>query len=402
MYRLLLPAGLVLAAIYAFESGANWHARLALVEQAPRVSPAELKAMESRMQAQQQGDMAALEQQLEQQREAARARAQVDAQQIAQLQAQLEAQHTTLVEARQRLSEWELEWNELSASTIQRELYELRAKQDSAEIELELAQRKNSERELRTAVELRELEERMQHTLVAPDTEKLWQDLVGPVVQLIGDTSVGSGVLLESRPQPGDTWATNVLTAWHVVRDIFGAPDNLGAPIPVKIYAPDGTWRNSTAHLLLHDVRLDLALLSLDTREHVPFGARLATRAELKAMRTFDGVYAVGCPLGNDPIPTVGELASTHHEIDGAKYWMISAPTYIGNSGGGIYCAKSHALVGIFSKIYTHGSTRSTIVPHMGLATPLATVYDWLESSEYAHLEPKSVQAETQTAAAKR
>jgi hypothetical protein len=145
-----------------------------------------------------------------------------------------------------------------------------------------------------------------------------------------------------------------------------------------------------------------LALLELDTKEHMPFGAQLATRAQLSAMHTFDGVYAVGCPLGNDPIPTTGELASTHHEVDGSKYWMISAPTYIGNSGGGIYCAKSHALFGIFSKIYTHGSTRSTIVPHMGLATPLATVYDWLESSEYAYLEPQAVQVDTQTAAAVR
>ena len=72
------------------------------------------------MQAQQQGGVAALEQQLAQQREAALARSQGDAQQIAELQAQLEAQRTTLAEARQRLAEWELEWNELSASTIQR------------------------------------------------------------------------------------------------------------------------------------------------------------------------------------------------------------------------------------------------------------------------------------------
>jgi len=402
MNRLLLPAGLVLAGLFAFESWANWQARLAAVEQAPRITPEELRALESRIIAQQQGGNSALEQQLAQQRETELARAQGDAQHIAQLQEQLEAQRATLADARQRLSEWELEWNELSASAIQRELYELRSKQDSQELELELAQRKNSEREMRAALELRELSGRVQRTLLEPDTEKLWRDLVGPVVQLIGDTSVGSGVLLESRPLSEGVWSTHVLTAWHVVRDIFGAPDNLAAPIPVKIYAPDGTWRSSTAHLLKHDVRLDLALLTLDTQEHLPFGARLATRSELGTMRTFDGVYAVGCPLGNDPIPTAGELASTHHEIDGSKYWMISAPTYIGNSGGGIYCAKSHALVGIFSKIYTHGSTRSTIVPHMGLATPLATVYDWLESSEYAHLEPKPMQAETQTAAATR
>ena len=103
-------------------------------------------------------------------------------------------------------------------------------------------------------------------------------------------------------------------------------------------------------------------------------------------MRIFDSIYAVGCPLGNDPIPTSGEIADTNHRVDGNTYWMISAPTYIGNSGGGIYDAKSGALLGIFSKIYTHGNLRPTVVPHMGLVTPMSQIYDWLESKGYAKL----------------
>jgi hypothetical protein len=99
-------------------------------------------------------------------------------------------------------------------------------------------------------------------------------------------------------------------------------------------------------------------------------------------------VYAVGCPLGNDPIPTFGEIADTHHVVDGGHYWMISAPTYIGNSGGGVFDADTHELLGIFTKIYTHGTLRPTVVPHMGLATPLPLVYDWLEQVGYAQLEP--------------
>ena len=73
-------------------------------------------------------------------------------------------------------------------------------------------------------------------------------------------------------------------------------------------------------------------------------------------MQVFEDVYAVGCPLGNDPIPTHGKLSDTSHMVDGTKHWMVSAPTYIGNSGGGIFHAESEELVGIFSKLYTHGS----------------------------------------------
>jgi S1-C subfamily serine protease len=232
------------------------------------------------------------------------------------------------------------------------------------------------------------------------DTARMWTDLVGPIVQLAGDTTVGSGVLLASRPAGEGKWRTHVLTAWHVVRDIYGSPDNTAAPVPVKLYLPDGSSKNETAHLVAHDVELDLALLAMDSDELVPFGARLATRTHLADVRIFDPIYAVGCPLGNDPIPTAGEIASTHHEVDGGHYWMISAPTYVGNSGGGIFDARTHELLGIFSKIYTHGALRTTIVPHMGLATPLSTVYRWLDGTEFAYLEAPDV-AQTQTASAK-
>ena len=39
-------------------------------------------------------------------------------------------------------------------------------------------------------------------------------------------------------------------------------------------------------------------------------------------------------------------------------------------------------MVGIFSKIYTHGGLRPMVVPHMGLVTPLDGVYDWLDTRD--------------------
>jgi hypothetical protein len=119
-------------------------------------------------------------------------------------------------------------------------------------------------------------------------------------------------------------------------------------------------------------------------------------------VRTFDRVYAVGCPLGNDPIPTAGEIAETHHVVDGETYWMISAPTYIGNSGGGIFDADTNELLAIFTKIYTHGSLRPTVVPHMGLAMPLHQVYDWLASRGLAGIEPAPSEGRPQVASAQR
>jgi hypothetical protein len=225
---------------------------------------------------------------------------------------------------------------------------------------------------------------------LARDPERMWRELLGPTVQLMGEETVGSGVLLPSEPYgaPGE-YRTLLITAWHVVRDIQAGPERLFEPVPVTVYGQDKTITAESALLLEHDVEADLALLRLETTRKLNCGVRLASRERLERVRIFDQVYAVGCPLGNDPIPTFGEIADTQHAVDGQRYWMLSAPTYIGNSGGGIFDARTHELLGIFSKIYTHGSIRPTVVPHMGLATSMLVVYDWFDKVGYAGLEPR-------------
>ena len=223
------------------------------------------------------------------------------------------------------------------------------------------------------------LETRAKIENTTPSATERWDRTLGPTVQLAGDTTVGSGVLLESRPLGDGTYQTLLLTCWHVVRDIQADGRGADGAIPVAIYSPDGSRREVTAHVVGADVDIDACLLALDQTEAVPHGAWLPSRARLASSNVFDPIVAVGCPLGNDPIPTLGNVSTMHHEVDGHRFWMISAPTYIGNSGGGIFSAGDHRLLGLFSKIYTHGSLRPVIVPHMGLVTPLAEVYDWLE-----------------------
>ncbi len=218
-----------------------------------------------------------------------------------------------------------------------------------------------------------------------------WQRIVAPTVQLSGDTTVGSGVLLQSTLRPdGNGYETQLVTAWHVVRDILADKiDPLDSSIPVTMYMVDGTTQSRTAQLVAKNAVIDAALLVLDGDAPITHGATLASREYLASRRIFHSVYAVGCPLGNDPIPTHGEISDLDHYIDGSSYWMISAPTYIGNSGGGIYDADSNHLMGMFSKIYTHGNVRPTIVPHMGLVSPLELMYKWLEEEGIAEVIDK-------------
>lgn len=273
-------------------------------------------------------------------------------------------------------------WEDLQKMEIEAEL-EARDRRLEQQWEA-LSELASSARDL--ADESRRQVEELDETLRSRrDLPTMWRELVGPVVQLYGDSSVGSGVLLEARwNEEEQVHEAYLITAWHVVRDIQGDLSRQDQPVPLTIYSADGSIDHHEAHLLCFDAELDAALLTVKSKDELKHGATLATREELESIRIFDEIYAVGCPLGNDPIPTRGEISTLRHEIDGKNYWMINAPTYIGNSGGGIFNSETRHLLAIFSKIYTHGSLRPTIVPHMGLAVSLEPIYDWLESEGYS------------------
>lgn len=395
MTRPLLLGGILAAALLAADRIMDLESRLAELEQVPRVEVEHTRELARRLD------------NLRRSLEEARATYEGDdrpdrlAAELAAVSNALDRERCAIAAQDDRLDGWEQRWGDREPAAIEGKLDELTADLGRRQRDLDelraLASRTSELGEQR----ILDLSKRVEPLLGEPDTDKLWHDLVGPVVQLSGDTTVGSGVLLESQPRTsGEGWVTHVLTSWHVVRDIYGSIERVDSPVPVRMYEPDGSTSDETAHMVAYDVGLDIALLEMDFDRRVPHGARLAGHDELGRVDTFDTVYAVGCPLGNDPIPTSGEVASTTHVVDGIRYWMISAPTYIGNSGGGIFDARTHKLIGIFSKIYTHGSARSTIVPHMGLATPMPVIYEWLDRS--GHASRLGAQVDTRTASAPR
>jgi len=81
----------------------------------------------------------------------------------------------------------------------------------------------------------RQLEELDAQLETHRDLRRMWRELVGPVVQLAGETSIGSGVLLASIEEGEGDFRTYLVTAWHVVRDIQGDLSKTDMPVPVNI-----------------------------------------------------------------------------------------------------------------------------------------------------------------------
>jgi len=211
------------------------------------------------------------------------------------------------------------------------------------------------------------------------------RDMLLPAVQLNGEDTVGSGTIVFSGTSPRSNLVeTYVLTSYHVVRNIFAdTPQAAENGIDVTVYLP-GDRVTVKAKMVASETRIDIALLQLQTRHRFDFVASVLPLEQSERITVWDEVCAIGCPLGNDPVPSFGIVSSLRNELNGANYWMINAPTYFGNSGGAIYTAGSRQLIGVFSKIYTHGKGSPVVVPHMGLITPIASIREWMEDTGYA------------------
>ena len=212
-----------------------------------------------------------------------------------------------------------------------------------------------------------------------------------PTVQLRGNGTVGSGVLVYSQTQPdigdGSVVTTFVITAYHVVAEVLA--ERLEEPLrEVHVMLEDDANRTEvySARLVIFEKSKDIAALRLDSTHRLPYLADLMSPDDLRGVDIFSPAYAVGCPLGNRPLPTLGEVSSKDKVVGDQTFWMLNAPTFFGNSGGGIYSVPSCRLIGVSSMIYTYGKSNPTVVPHMGLFVPLDAIYRWLDDEGYGFI----------------
>lgn len=221
----------------------------------------------------------------------------------------------------------------------------------------------------------------LQTRLTTRDSRALYSDILAPSVQINARGGVGGGTLLYSRP--GHSY---VITAFHVIQKavLRGEKGGRRSPVEVRVYDGSGRMLDTVdGSLAAYDERKDLSLLHLETDRVFPRVARLASREFLRSVRIFDPIYAVGCPLGHDPLPTLGEIATLRKDVSGENFWMMNAPTIYGNSGGGIFHRRTRELIGVSAMVCTYDGVVSTPVPHLGILVSLETVYDWLDRIHY-------------------
>jgi S1-C subfamily serine protease len=223
----------------------------------------------------------------------------------------------------------------------------------------------------------------------------LKESMVYPTVQLRGNGTVGSGVVIFSRPRERNAKSdaakqpclTFILTAYHVVLEVT-TEECRHRLQDVRIMGTGDRLQRKKyeAQVITFDRARDIALLQLVCDEPMRHVAAFAAPQEIAAIEVFEPAYAVGCPLGNMPLPSAGEITTKQKRVGDQVFWMLNAPTYFGNSGGGVFRARDGKLIGVSSMIYTYGRKHPVVVPHLGLFVPAEVIFTWLDKEGFGFL----------------
>jgi len=144
----------------------------------------------------------------------------------------------------------------------------------------------------------------------------------------------------------------------------------------------------------------DWALLRVrDTEQTCDYIANLFPLDDIDNVHIFDDVFAVGASLGHPPIASEGIITYMDDEIDHYKYWMSSAQTIYGNSGGACYrwspSRKVYDWIGVPSRISVAPSGFSSdAITHMGYFIPIDRIYKLLEENNYQFIYDSKVSFE--------
>ena len=144
----------------------------------------------------------------------------------------------------------------------------------------------------------------------------------------------------------------------------------------------------------------DWALLRVRDKENTAdWVANLFPLKDLDNVHIFDDCFAVGASLGHPPVASKGMITYMDDEIDSFKYWMSSAPTIFGNSGGAVYRwnddSKKYEYIGIPSRISIQPMGFSAdAITHMGYFIPIERVYKLLEENNYQFIYDNKISIE--------
>lgn len=233
------------------------------------------------------------------------------------------------------------------------------------------------------------------------DSDTLHSSVLRPCVRVRSGRAGGSGTVLYSRPDAvtGDV-STFVLTNHHVIENSVRVVEKWDAAKQknvkrderdlVEVHFFNYRWSSRAvganaieAEIVAYDKDQDLALLRLRGTDPVPAVAKMFQRGDESKLRVGAQVFNVGCGLGEPPVLTEGRISVFGREMDGVEFWLVTAPSIYGNSGGATFLQDTGEFVGVPSRIAVTGFMGMTAVTHLSYSIPITRVYAFLENQKF-------------------
>jgi len=237
-----------------------------------------------------------------------------------------------------------------------------------------------------------------------------------PTVRVRTKKAGGSGTVVYSKKHDGESY-TYVITNHHVIADSVHIDKKWDPVLKRKVdkeildtvfveffrynnYSHTvGSFAVEADIVAYSDVQggQDWALLRVRDKENpADWVANMFPLDDIENVHIFDKVFAVGASLGHPPVASEGHISYMDDEIEHYKYWMSSAPTIFGNSGGAVYrwssVRKKYEYIGIPSRISIQPMGFSAdAITHMGYFIPIDRVYNLLEENDYQFIYDDSI-----------
>ena len=240
-----------------------------------------------------------------------------------------------------------------------------------------------------------------------------------PTVRVRTKKAGGSGTVVYSKEYEGEVY-TYVITNHHVISDSVHL-DKKWDPILKRkvdkeildtVYVEFFRYNNYSHTVGSFAVEADIvaysdvqggqdwALLRVRDKENTAdWVANMFPLDDIENVHIFDKTFAVGASLGHPPVASEGMITYMDDEIEHYKYWMSSAPTIFGNSGGAVYrwssARKQYEYIGVPSRISIQPMGFSAdAITHMGYFIPIDRVYKLLKENSYHFIYDKDVSFE--------
>lgn len=237
-----------------------------------------------------------------------------------------------------------------------------------------------------------------------------YSEMLNVVVRVGYPSNTGSGVLIyRQHIKQDNAYVYYVITNKHVtsnrittklqVDGIRGTHQliSIDPGVVVRVFKNSATeWSEYDGEVVAKSPTSDLSLVRFQTHDYLSDIARLADSEMASGVEIFDEIYAVGCQLGDQVMPTKG-IISGFLERNNILLVFHTAHTLPGSSGGGLFKKYNnhYYLIGLPQGIIWY---RSHIMPHHGYAISIDMIYRFLCDNDMSFIYENGMLNEVQHA----